>query len=89
MILTYKLDKDLVGRAATQLCWQLKEVKSSVSIMTERIVNAKSLVGILSAQLKAGTYIIIAFDYDFETETIKRLFNEVGSESNELLEQQP
>lgn len=49
MILTYRLQKDLCGREATQLCQQLLELKSEVKIITQRVVNAKSLVGILSA----------------------------------------
>ena len=84
MIITYKLEKDLVGRAATQLCWQLTDVKSSVKIMTERMVNAKSLVGILSSKLKAGQDIVIAFDYDDEANKIREFFNEVGRETNDV-----
>lgn len=87
MILTYKLQKDLCGRAATQLCWHLQGLKSEVRIMTERMVNAKSLVGVLSAQLRAGKHFIISFDCDEEESKIREEFNEIGCETNELLEQ--
>lgn len=86
MIITYKLEKDLVGRAATQLCWKLGELKSSVKIMTERMINAKSLVGILSAHLHNGQDIVIAFDYDDEANKIKEFFNEIGHETNDTFE---
>lgn len=86
MILTYKLQKDLCGRAATQLCQRLLELKSDIKIITQRVVNAKSLVGILSAQLKAGQDFVIIFDREKEEEQIKKEFNEVGYETNELLE---
>lgn len=86
MILTYKLQKDLCGRAATQLCQRLLEFKSDIKIITQRVVNAKSLVGILSTQLKAGQDFVIIFDRENEEEQIKKEFNEVGYETNELLE---
>lgn len=86
MILTYRLQKDLYGRAATQLCQRLLELKSDIKIITQRVVNAKSLVGILSAQLKAGQDFVIIFDREKEEEQIKKEFNEVGYETNELLE---
>ena len=86
MIITYKLEKDLIGRAATQLCWKLGELKSSVKIMTERMINAKSLVGILSAHLHKGQDVVIAFDYEDDADRIKELFNEVGRETNDTFE---
>ena len=88
MVLTYKLQKDLCGRAATQLRWHLQSLKSEVRIMTERMINAKSLVGVLSAQLRTGNHIAITFDCNEEENKIREEFNEIGCEINELLEQQ-
>ena len=50
MTLKYKLYKDIVARTATQLNWNLKQVRSSIRITSHNtIINGKSLVGILSA----------------------------------------
>ena len=83
MVLIYELTKDLCGRAATQLCQDLLGIKSGISICHERIINGKSLVGILSANLKVKDTIAIHFDYDEDTDKLRTIFDEVGREVSE------
>lgn len=50
-----KIPCDIIGRNAHRLIYKLQEFKSSVYFMTEgRRINAKSLLGLLSANIKAG-----------------------------------
>lgn len=50
-----KIPCDIIGRNAHRLVYKLQEFKSSVYFMTEgRRINAKSLLGLLSASIKAG-----------------------------------
>lgn len=83
MVLTYKLNIDLCNRAAAQLSWQLSTLHSAISLQGARIVNGKSLVGILSANFKKNDTIKILFDYMDDAQKIKDLFNEIGCEINE------
>ena len=49
-----KIPCDIIGRNAHRLVYKLQEFKSSVYFMTEgRRINAKSLLGLLSANIKA------------------------------------
>lgn len=81
MTLKYKLYKDVVARAATQLNWNLKQVHSSVRITSHNtIINGKSLVGILSAHMRFNDEIIITIDEPADADEIKEYFNEVGRE---------
>ena len=53
MKLAYRLNRDIVARTAAMLNWELSNLHSSIHIQTEdRVVNAKSLIGLLSAQLR-------------------------------------
>ena len=50
-----KIPCDIIGRNAHRLVYKLQEFKSSVYFMTEgRRINAKSLLGLLSANIKVG-----------------------------------
>lgn len=83
MILTYKLNVDLCNRAAAQLNWNLTTLHSAINMQGARIINGKSLVGILSANFKKDDIIKIIFDDDNEARKIKDFFDDVGSEFNE------
>lgn len=81
MKLTYKLNKDIVARTAAMLSWDLNQLHSSVHIQSkDRVINGKSLVGLLSAQLKMGDTINIVFDEVNDFNKIKEIFNELGGE---------
>lgn len=82
MTISYKLNKDLIGRAAAMLNWKLGTLKSSVRIVSkeeDRIVNAKSLIGLLSGCFKAGSIIEILIDNKADLDKIEKAFNEVGN----------
>lgn len=81
MKLTYKLNKDIVARTAAMLSWDLNQLHSSIHIQSEdRVINGKSLVGLLSAQLRMGDTINIVFDEVNDFNKIKEIFNELGGE---------
>lgn len=62
IIWTYKLKKDLFGRVASQFNWELSSVEHQVflHIHDGRIINAKSLIGLLSGRFVKGDIIEIA-----------------------------
>ena len=78
MSISYKLTKDLVGRAAAQLSWKLSEINSGVSIAKTKIINGKSLVGVLSGHFRFNDIVTVTFDNAEEVEAIKEIFTEVG-----------
>lgn len=82
MTISYKLNKDVVARTATMLNWNLNSVKSSIRIITKdkRMINAKSLVGLLSGHLETDDQIDIIIDQDQDLMKVKSYFNEVGRE---------
>lgn len=81
MTITYQLDRDIVARTAAQLNWNLKQVRSSIRIIHgHRIVNGKSLIGIMSANMRFNDIISITIDEPADVEEIKEYFNEVGRE---------
>ena len=81
MKLQYKLNKDVVARAAAMLSWNLSRVHSSVHIQFgDKVINGKSLIGILSATYKMGDVITIVFDDENDLDKIKTIFNELGGE---------
>ena len=81
MKISYKLNKNIEARVASMLAWDLSQLHSSVHIQLEdRVINGKSLIGILSAQYKAGDIITIVFDEEEDLEKIKEIFNELGGE---------
>lgn len=81
-IVLYKLDKNLWGRAAAQLNWNLEKIKSSIFLVNEegRMINGKSLIGLLSGNFKENSYIRIMIEGKEEVNNIRKYFNEVGRE---------
>lgn len=83
MKLQYKLNRDVVARTATMLNWNLNQLHSSIHIQSnDRVINGKSLLGILSAQYKMGDVITVIFDDEKDLNKIKEIFNELGGEYN-------
>lgn len=81
-IVLYKLDKNLWGRAAAQLNWNLEKIKSSIFLVNEegRMINGKSLIGLLSGNFKENSYIRIMIEGKEDVNNIRKYFNEVGKE---------
>lgn len=80
MTITYKLNTTLAARAAAQLVWQLKQINTAVYIISERMINAKSLVGLLSGNFQSGETIEITLDDAAFSNDLKQIFNEYGQE---------
>ena len=81
MKLHYKLKQDIVARIASNLAWELGQMKSSVRISCEkRDINGKSLVGLLTGYFRFGEEITVTFDEEKYLEQIKDLFKEIGDE---------
>ena len=80
---TYRLNKNLTGRQANMLNWKLTQIPGSVRIINKeenRMINAKSLVGLLSGAFRADNIIDIVIDRDEDIQKVKLVLNEVGRE---------
>lgn len=83
MTITYKLNKNLTGRQANMLNWKLTQIPGSVRIINKeenRMINAKSLVGLLSGAFRADNIIDIVIDRNEDIQKVKSVLNEVGRE---------
>ena len=78
----YRLDKNVAARAASILNWDLNSIVSPVHIInTEgRMINGKSLIGLLSGNLKAGDRIEIVLEKEEDLSRLRFSFNKVGKE---------
>lgn len=76
---TYRLLKDLVGRPATLLNWKLNDFPFQTNIYVDknRVVNAKSLIGLLSANYKTGAILTFAVNNDIDVTKLKQTLNEL------------
>ena len=80
--LNYKINKDLVGRTAAQLNWNLSKLSSSLYIITKekRMVNGKSLVGLLQGNIRKGDSVTILLDKEEDIVKAKSFLNNVGKQ---------
>ena len=80
--LNYKIDKDLVGRTAAQLNWNLNKLSSSLYIITKekRMVNGKSLVGLLQGNIRKGDSVTILLDKEEDITKTKSFLNNIGKQ---------
>lgn len=78
----YKITKDIVGRTAAQLNWNLNQLSSSIYIINkdDRMVNGKSLVGLLQGGLKANDNITILLDREEDLAKAKTSLNNIGKQ---------
>ena len=82
MTISYKLNKDLVGRAAAQFNWAVSSTQGSIRIInTEgRMINAKSLVGLLSGILRTDDEIYVVIDNINDLQKVRKAFAEIAIE---------
>lgn len=81
MTLTYKLNRNVVNRVAAQLTWELNSINSCISIINKnRMINGKSLVGILSGNLENKDEIKVIIDKDQELNKVRKSFDKIGKE---------
>ena len=80
--LNYKINTDLVGRTAAQLNWNLNKLSSSLYIITkeERMVNGKSLVGLLQGNIRKGDLVTILLDKEEDLAEAKSSLNNIGKQ---------
>lgn len=80
---TYQLNKNLTGRQANMLNWKLSQVQSSIRILNkeeDRMINAKSLIGLLSGAFRADNIIDIIIEDERDLNKVKEILNEVGQQ---------
>ena len=80
---TYQLNKNLTGRQANMLNWKLSQVQSSIRILNkeeDRLINAKSLIGLLSGAFRADNIIAIIIEDEKDERKVKEILNEVGKQ---------
>ena len=81
MKLIYKLKRDVVARTAAMLSWDLGQLHSTIHIQSnDRIINGKSLIGVLSGQYRIGDIITVIFDEEKDLNKVKEIFEELGEE---------
>lgn len=73
----YKLNKDLCGRPAVLLNWELEECLFTTNILLSetRVVNAGSLIGLLSAGLRAGDIVTFSVRTEEQVKKVKQKLN--------------
>ena len=79
MTIIYKLNKNLTGRVATQLNWELEKLEGTIQIATkdDRFINGKSLIGLLSGGFKMDDIIEIFIEKDKDVELVRSSFKEI------------
>lgn len=80
--LNYKLTKDIIARTANQLNWNLQKIPCSIEIINQegRKINAKSLIGLLSGQLRKDDEIKVIIGDIEKMSEVKSCLLEVGRE---------
>lgn len=80
VIVRYKLKKDLIGRTANQFSWKLQDCPFQIYLIMEkdgRVINGRSLIGLLSGRFIAGNEIEIATQSIKEQEIVEKVINEL------------
>lgn len=78
----YLINKDLVNREAINLIFKLNNLKTNLYILNnkKRLINGKSLIGLLQANIRGGDIITVSIEDSTETYNIKNIFNNIGRE---------
>lgn len=80
VIVRYKLKKDLVGRTANQFNWKLQDCPFQIYLIMGkdgRVINGRSLIGLLSGRFIAGNEIEVATQSIKEQEIVEKVINEL------------
>ena len=78
----YLINKDLVNREAINLIFKLNNLKTNLYILNnkKRLINGKSLIGLLQANIRGGDIITVSIEDSTETYNIQNIFNNIGRE---------
>lgn len=80
VIVRYKLKKDLIGRTANQFNWKLQDCPFQIYLIMGkdgRVINGRSLIGLLSGRFIAGNEIEVATQSIKEQEIVEKVINEL------------
>lgn len=80
VIVRYKLKKDLIGRTANQFNWKLQNCPFQIHLIMGkdgRVINGRSLIGLLSGRFMTGNEIEIATQSIKEQEIVEKVINEL------------
>lgn len=81
VILNYNINVDILANNAANLTNSLKEIASDVYIIcNNKKVNGKSLVGVLTGQIKENSKVKIIISNEDKIKEIRKIFNEYGKE---------
>lgn len=77
----FTLNKNITGRVASQLTWDLNNITGNIRIInTEgRMVNGKSLLGLLSARMQENDTIKVMIDRPEDEGLLKAVFNKIAT----------
>lgn len=80
MKIEYEINAVITGRIASQLNWDLNTINDEVRIINSegRMVNGKSLLGLLSANIKQGDKVVIVINNKENEQLISNIFNKLG-----------
>ncbi len=82
MKIKYKFNVNVLGKTATLISQQLKEVdKCSIYIDTKhRYINAKSIIGLLSGDIKEGDIVDVHIDDHSMVNKVMSILEKFGGE---------
>lgn len=79
---TYKINQTLTGRPASLLSWDLNAIPCNVRVINSegRMINGKSLIGLLSGKFKVGDKVEFVIDDLTQEKNFKKILNKFGTE---------
>lgn len=81
MTIKYIANTDIMSGTAATIVWLLQQINTSVHIINKgRIVNGKSLVGLISANIKQNDEFLILIDNNEYKKQILQIFEDYGRE---------
>lgn len=80
MNISYKLNKNIVGRTAANLVFALSNIKNVRIIKKDRCFNGASLLGILANNLSENDNIEVVIEDIKDIPIVKEAFQELGKE---------
>ncbi len=78
-IKSYKLKKDLTGRAASQFNWRINEIPCEIFLQIHdgQVINGKSLIGLLSGRFLKDDIIEVAAKTEDAAQKIQEILNDL------------
>lgn len=81
MTIKFQAITDIVGGAAATLVWDLQQINTEIRLINKgRIVNGKSLVGIISANIRQDDIVTVVIDNGNLYKQILQIIENYGRE---------